>query len=203
MVWSDMSHKNEDADLEQIATLLKRIEQLDARIGKRCALGLNTASLLERRKTLVSEWALVVASSNVTIRHVPFLEDEDVQFDTQEAKSLRSWEEVEISFLSDERIEICVGGKHRSTHNYGELGFEDRRTGRPNLAWVMLRELAKERGTIQQPQAGQYRVMVQKRIEEIREKLRNHFEIAGDPIPFNGSTYQSGFAISCRKSFDT
>ena len=203
-IWSDMSDKKENADWEKIVTLLKKIEQLDGQIGKCCALGLNTARLLEQRKRLVSEWALAVTSSNVTIRHEPFQgEDEDPQFETQEANSRNSWDEVEIAFLSDERIEIWVGGKHRSTHNYGELGFEDRRTGKPNLAWVMLRELAKERGTIPQPQAGQHRAMVQKRIEEIREKLRNHFGIEGDPIPFNGSAYQSGFAISCRESFDT
>jgi hypothetical protein len=114
------------------------------------------------------------------------------------------WHEIEIAFLSDERVEICCRATERKTYNYGELGFEDRRNGKPNRAWTMLREMAKKNGTIQRPSPGENRAVIQKRIEEIREKLRGHFEnIGGDPIPFNGNTYQASFKISCRESFET
>jgi hypothetical protein len=118
--------------------------------------------------------------------------------------SLASWSEIEIAFLSDERVEICRdGGKNRETRNYGELGFEDRRNGKPNRAWVTLREIARKSGTMPRPSAGKNRAMIQKRIEEIREKLRSHFRIETDPIPFNANTYQASFTIGCRPSLET
>src|SRR5262249_36496551 len=51
------------------------------------------------------------------------------------------WEDVEISFLSEERIEIRIRDQ-RQTLNYSEAGFEDRRTGKPSLAWRTLWQLA-------------------------------------------------------------
>jgi len=113
-----------------------------------------------------------------------------------------SWQGIEIAFLSDERVGICSGGE-RKTYNYNELGFEDRRKRTANRAWIMLREMAKSGGTIPRPTAGKGRAMVQKRIEEIRRKLRSHFGIEADPIPFNGNTYQASFKIGCEQSFDT
>jgi hypothetical protein len=41
------------------------------------------------------------------------------------------WEDIEISFTSDERVQIRNGGT-TYTCNYGELGFEDRRNELPN-----------------------------------------------------------------------
>jgi hypothetical protein len=115
----------------------------------------------------------------------------------------KSWQPVEITFLSDERVEICCDGIQRKTYNYGELGFEDRRNGTPNRAWIMLREMAKLGGTIPRSSAGKERAMIQKRIEEIRQRLQDHFKIDTDPIPFNGSAYQTSFKIGRRPSSDT
>lgn len=121
---------------------------------------------------------------------------------THHAPAPGSWPEIEIVFLSDERVEICSGSV-RKTYNYAELGFEDRRNGKPNGAWTMLRDMANNTGTIARPPAGRTRANAQKRIEEIRERLRCHFNIQTDPIPFNGNTYQATFKISRRPSFDT
>jgi hypothetical protein len=115
----------------------------------------------------------------------------------------KSWQELEIAFLSDERVEICCGGTNRQTYNYAELGFQDRRNEKPNRAWVMLREIAEKKGTIPRPSPGKDRAKIQKRMEEIREKLLGRFNIEADPIPFNGNTYQASFKISCRASFET
>lgn len=121
----------------------------------------------------------------------------------KEANKPLSWQEIEIAFLSEERVEIRSGSNCRTTYNYGELGFEDRRNGKPGLAWVTLRELARRGGDMPRPLPGKGRATLQKRIEEIREKLRSHFNIEGDPIPFNGSTYKASFKVGCRQSFDT
>jgi uncharacterized protein YPO0396 len=53
------------------------------------------------------------------------------------------------------------------------------------------------------PTAGKGRATVQKRIEEIRERLCGRLGIEANPIPFNGHTYQASFKISCRPSFNT
>jgi hypothetical protein len=114
-----------------------------------------------------------------------------------------SWTEIEIAFTSDERVEICIGAAGRETRNFAELGFEDRRNGIPAKAWVMLRVLAEAGGEIPRPLPGPDRAMVQKRLQEIREKLQSSFGIESDPIPFNGTTYKASFKISCRRSVDT
>jgi hypothetical protein len=125
-----------------------------------------------------------------------------------EQKEPTGWHEVEITFLSVHRVTILSNDKNPKTYNYGELGFQDRRSGkgeepRPNRAWVMLCEMAKHGGTLPRPSPGKERTMVQKRIEEIRERLRGHFGIEGDPIPFNRNVYQTSFKINCGPSFNT
>jgi hypothetical protein len=121
-----------------------------------------------------------------------------------------SWDAVEIWFLSDERIEIRNGSSTR-TWNYGELGFEDRRSrrygssGKPTQAWIMLRLLAKSRGTIRDGSTlgGDWQT-VEKRIQEIRKFLREHFRIDVDPLPFvSGTGYQARFKVGCGPSFES
>jgi len=121
----------------------------------------------------------------------------------KEEKKPLAWHEIEIAFLSDERVEIRSRGNSTMTYNYGELGFQDRRNGIPSQAWIMLRSLAKSGGEMPQPPARRGRAKAQKRIEEIREKLWSHFKIDGDPVPFSGSTYKTSFKISRGQSFDT
>jgi hypothetical protein len=67
----------------------------------------------------------------------------------------------------------------------------------------MLRELARTVGALPRPAMGKQRSRVQKRLEGIREKLRHHFNIAADPIPFNGSSYQATFRLRHGPSFDS
>jgi hypothetical protein len=52
-----------------------------------------------------------------------------------------NWEKINISFLSDERVQVEVG-RQVETRNYVEMGFEDKRSGKPNQAWGLLRALA-------------------------------------------------------------
>lgn len=118
-------------------------------------------------------------------------------------RSEASWQLVEIFFISDERVQICDGTK-TETLNYTEFGFEDGRNGKPNLAWVTLRALAEEGGVIRDAaKTGSNWTTIEKRIQEIREVLRNHFHISADPVPFvKGEGYRAHFKIACRPSFD-
>jgi hypothetical protein len=116
--------------------------------------------------------------------------------------AVRDWGEVEIRFLSDERVQITVG-KQRETRNYAEFGFEDGRSKRPNLAWITLRVLAKQQGTISSSNAGGWG-KVEKRMQEIRRVLRHHFVITDDPLPFiEGIGYRTRFKIGCAPSCDS
>lgn len=121
------------------------------------------------------------------------------------------WEDIEILFLSDDRVQIVRGGKRCETLNYAEFGFEDGRTGNPNQAWILLRQLAEKRGCIaSQTEAQMEWSKVEKRIQEIRSVLRKYFGITSDPIPFiekthpqNAGGYNACFRISCGPSYRT
>lgn len=112
------------------------------------------------------------------------------------------WEDVEISFISDERVQVKFGGQPQ-TYNYAEMGFADRRTAKPNQAWGILRALAEAGGVIpEEARNAKHFIAMGKRIERTRQKLNNHFHIASDPIPLDrGRGYHCRFKIGCAPSF--
>lgn len=115
-----------------------------------------------------------------------------------------SWEHIEITFLSDERVQV-VAGTTRQTLNYAEFGFEDGRNHVQNRAWATLQLLAQERGVIRKS-AGLDRnwSMVEKRMQEIRAVFRTHFGLDSDPLPFiPGTGYKALFKIRTSPSIDT
>ena len=117
----------------------------------------------------------------------------------------KSWQDIEIVFLSDERIRIIQTDTSGETLNYGEFAFEDRRTGKPNQAWSTLRALAESNGILQDTtKTGRTWLKVEKRMQAIRKAFRERFGISGDPVPFVESTgYQAQFKIGCSTSYKT
>jgi hypothetical protein len=115
-----------------------------------------------------------------------------------------TWDTIEISFLSDERVQIR-NGTNSETRNYAEFGFADGRSKKAKQAWETLRALAEQGGTIRDAaKTGRTWPKVEKRMQEIRKVLRKHFRISADPIPFvEGTGYQARFKIGCRPSFHT
>jgi hypothetical protein len=113
------------------------------------------------------------------------------------------WENINISFLSDERVQVEVD-RQVETRNYVEMGFEDKRSGKPNQAWGLLRALAVAGGVI--PNAARNSkdfIAMMKRIERMRETLRRHFGISSDPIPLDANQgYCCRFHITCASSFE-
>ncbi len=193
----------------EIPRLRVLIEDLDDRLSRMGNWGSARTNLLDRKIELRSELEHALLAErihaskvrNTTTRGVA--RTANTELENEQKEGPQSWQEVEIAFLSDERVEICIGGKHRKTYNYGELGFEDRRNGKQNLAWLMLRELAKNQGIMARPSPGQNRAAIHKRVQEIRIRLKLRYRIDADPIPFNGTTYSASFRISCRPSFET
>jgi hypothetical protein len=114
------------------------------------------------------------------------------------------WEDVEIEFLSDERVQIWMRDESR-TLNYAELGFMDKRSEKPNQPWIMLRTLAELGGTLEDSAVARKKwSAVEKHIQRIRAVLCNHFGLSDDPIPFvRGVGFRTRFKIRCGASFET
>jgi hypothetical protein len=118
--------------------------------------------------------------------------------------SVSDWEDVEIEFLSDERVQIWTGNKIE-TRNYGDMGFMDKRDDKPNQSWVILRTIAELGGTLADSAAARKKwPAVEKQIQRIRKALREHFALHGDPIPFVHEVgFRTRFKIRCAASFKT
>jgi hypothetical protein len=113
------------------------------------------------------------------------------------------WPEIEIRFLSEERIQISVNDQ-LETRNYAEMGFRDRRNGKPNAAWALFKVLGLEGGVIALPNDRQRWAQMEKRIQELRKVLRSQFGLGTDPLPhIKGTGYQALFKISSARSYET
>ncbi len=137
-----------------------------------------------------------------------------------------AWDrDVSIIFLSEERVQVKRGDQF-STMNYAEFGFEDKRNGKPDQAWVLLRAMAEDKGVLRKPerrvpeavlklardrdkelhrafevQARQW-AKTQKHVETIRKRLREYFQILdGDPVPATAAGYQTAFQLGVSPSY--
>jgi hypothetical protein len=122
----------------------------------------------------------------------------------------RNWGEVEITFLSDERVQITVASQ-TETHNYAEMGFASKQNGKPVLAWETLRAMAQAGGVLMSASNSRKWGGVEKRIQEIRRVLRHRFGLCDDPLPFTKKRrrdsetfgYGAKFKLGCGPSFDS
>jgi hypothetical protein len=122
---------------------------------------------------------------------------------TKPGAKARAWEEVEIRFLSDNRVQVKAGVQSEPL-TYAEFGFEDGRSKTPTLAWRTLRCLAEAGGTIKRTENGRTGAKLEKRIQQIRTTLRKRFQLETDPIPFiKGIGYQARFRINCGPSYNS
>ena len=115
------------------------------------------------------------------------------------------WEDIQISFLSEFKIEIRIG-QECEFWNYADLGFADRRTGSPNTLWQMLRRIAESDGSFRETTGtvGRPRAVLEKRVERLRTFLRHYFNLPGDPLPYApGNGYRARFEICCGPSYNT
>ena len=107
-----------------------------------------------------------------------------------------SWEQVRIKVLSDFSVQISVNGKRLPPSTYEELGFADTRGGasKPNLAWNVFLELANRKGVLRPNSAN--RSQLQKQMQNLRRRLRDHFKMTTDPLPFEeGRGYCAQFGL--------
>lgn len=115
-----------------------------------------------------------------------------------------NWPDIQITFISDECVNMQVGQQVPQTLNYTEMGFEDGRNDKPDQLWGMLRALAQACGVIpNKTRNSKDFVAMGKRMERLRRKLRTHFRIEADPIPLDAEVgYRCQFSIGCSPSFE-
>jgi hypothetical protein len=115
---------------------------------------------------------------------------------------ISNWGELSITFVSDHAVRI-VAGNCQENANYGELGFEDGRNGKPKAAWDILRALAESGGTLTYSSIPQAELpKTEKRIQELREFLRHKFSLISDPIPcIKGEGYKCAFIVGISTSY--
>lgn len=82
----------------------------------------------------------------------------------------------------------------------------NKRTNNPKTSWDVLRLLAEHGGTLKP--VFREKSSVEKRIQEIRQALRKHFELDADPFVLDADplllrskSYRALFSISCAPSY--
>lgn len=129
--------------------------------------------------------------------------------DSKTPARAQQWADIEIIFLSDERVGIKIGGT-TETRNYAEMGFA-KKSGKPKLAWFELRDFAEKKGVKRIASNSQQWTAVEKRMQEIRKVLRSGFRLSEDPLPFIKKTrrqqddfgYRARFKIGCGSSYNS
>jgi len=171
-------------------------------IENRLIHGVNYIEDPREQEEIRSEWAAIRAEQEEEAA-TELAETQEVVCSETGAKEMQ-WEDIEICFLSGERLQIICPGK-RETRNYAEMGFQDGRNGKPKSAWTVLLALAVSKGTLRDVKGRVDRSKVEKRIEEIRRVLRGHFGISADPLPpVKGmSGWVARFKIGLGPSYDT
>jgi hypothetical protein len=127
---------------------------------------------------------------------------ETVAPSAQSLLSAQGWEDVEIWFVSDFKFQARVNGTVQAPQNYADVGFGDGRHGRPTAAWDTLRALAESGGVLASTRTAADWPKLEKRIQEIRKRLRACFSLDGDPVPYVKGGYRTRFTIRVRASYD-
>lgn len=105
------------------------------------------------------------------------------------------WEDIHIRFVSDFLVQITVDSAVQQPLTYTELGFEDRRSKKPILAWQTLYDLGAREGVLVTSAHAKDWPKIEKRVQEIRSILRRFFQIPDDPIPYRDGGYRARFEI--------
>ena len=199
---SEMARLNARYAATIMKTIGDRIRRYQGEAASRP--GLITGLETQREKNQAGECAPNPAEQNISEPELRPMEATNERAGAGSDRRAANWEDIEIIFLSDERVQIR-NVSQTETRNYAEFGFADGRSKTPNQAWVTLRAMAQENGLIRDgSKTGRAWPKVEKRMQEIRKALRDHFDISADPLPFiSGVGYQARFKIGCSPSFRT
>jgi len=105
------------------------------------------------------------------------------------------WEDIAMKFIDGNNIEITAKD-YKCTAHFKEMGFEDKRTLRPNMQWDLLQYLAEHTGQISWDSA-QANEKIKKKKQRLSETLKKYFKISEEPF-FN---YKSEEAYTIKIRF--
>jgi len=113
-----------------------------------------------------------------------------------------SWEEVSMAFVSDEAIKVRAR-KQLKEYRFDQIGFNNKKNGKPNILWLFLRALAQRGGELSWENAGRYGTQlnqnqVQSNVKRLRKLLRDFMGIKEDPFyPYRKvKAYQTKFTLT-------
>lgn len=90
------------------------------------------------------------------------------------------WQDITMRFLDKDNIEITTKDFAR-TANFKEVGFEDKKTKRPNLQWKFLQLLAMQKGELRWETdldtSVKERDRFKKKVQILSDTLENYFQI--------------------------
>lgn len=208
-VWSITELESESLEFLRRFTISARSERGYHRDGTRIGAMVSNwgGTLLERVEQAFRKSPLWQEFEEIllTTASATAVECEPPEKASSEPRAETTWHDIEITFLSDERVEVKVGQQPVQTRNYAEMGFADGRTGNPNQAWGLLRAIAQANGLIPNTaRESKDFIGMAKRLERMRRTLKSHFQIASDPLPSEpGRGYCCEFKIGCAPAFGT
>jgi hypothetical protein len=112
-----------------------------------------------------------------------------------------SWPVLEMRFTNSQEVVVTaheLAGDESRMLTYGDLGFADKRNGRPNVYWEFLLILAKHGGQLSpSEQELPHRNKVSKWKQGVKEQLQKVFRLDSDPFyPFEtNNQYEIKFTI--------
>jgi hypothetical protein len=110
-----------------------------------------------------------------------------------------TWDSVIIRFVTGESVEIRAGGRSIGSKSYKELGFADKKTGKPDPLWGFLKYLASVNGDLSNDELDEKAgAPFKKNISKLRARLKAGFGIADDPFHpcYKSGSFRTRFIIS-------
>ena len=107
-----------------------------------------------------------------------------------------------MAFVSDEAIKVRAR-KQLKEYRFDQIGFNNKKNGKPNILWLFLRALAQRGGELSWENAGRYGTQlnqnqVQSNVKRLRKLLRDFMGIKEDPFyPYRKvKAYQTKFTLT-------
>jgi hypothetical protein len=102
---------------------------------------------------------------------------------------------VQIKFVDGHTVDVTVPGK-RAVLSHDHMGFVDRRSGRPNKQWDLLRALASCHGDVRWTDL-RVRGRYEKRVQELSQALRTFFRLGDAPLKLDSKNHrwQARFSV--------
>jgi len=108
-----------------------------------------------------------------------------------------NWEGISLRFIDGNNVEIKSKDFKQIVH-FKDMGFEDKRTRRPDKQWELLQYLAENAGQISWD-SSLSNVKVKKKKQRLSKTLQEYFQITEDPF----FPYKSEEAYTTRIQFHT